>query len=66
LSRHKRRRKSASRSCSDPGIFALGDGDDAMIQVDLSIQQNKSRPRKTANRMKQYNLTQVSLYDKRL
>ncbi|MEY5019736.1 MAG: hypothetical protein RLZ22_824 [Verrucomicrobiota bacterium] len=37
-----------------------------MIQVDLSIQQNKSRPRKTANRMKQYNLTQVSLYDKRL
>ena len=36
-----------------------------MVQVDLSIQQNKSRPRKTANRIERYNLTQVSLRDKR-
>ncbi|MCX6846050.1 MAG: hypothetical protein NTU84_05725, partial [Verrucomicrobia bacterium] len=45
--RHKRRRNSANRSCSDSGIGTLGDGDDcAIIQVTRSVQQNKTRPSK--------------------
>jgi hypothetical protein len=63
--RHKRRRNSASRSCSDPGIGALGDGDDdAMIQVIRFIQTKNCGRARNHHRIERHNLTRTRHHHK--